>query len=155
MHVNKSILALVAFALLGLTAAVAYMIGKSEVPQLEATQRDIAEQSAIESTGSRSTITPANQPIEPEKRRSSESVKPSVPAKGSAFSSTEQQLIDAYFKGEDMCRGSSDANAVEIWCPRRDAAYLAMTNAGICNGHESDQSAADYKIHRCRKGSIK
>jgi hypothetical protein len=92
----------------------------------------------------------------PSETKASEQIvaaKTEKPKARSEFSEREQRLIDAFFKGEDMCRGSSDEATIEAWCPRRDAAYTAMTQAGICYGHEDDQSAADYKIHRCRKGS--
>jgi type IV secretory pathway VirB10-like protein len=148
MHVRKSILAIIALVILALTAALAYTVGKSD-------------RTTLTSTPAEAFLPKANLDLLPAKPVEMKAKQQPLPAnvaapivpKDKSFTRAEQRLIDNYFKGEDMCRGSSDPAVVEEWCPRRDDAYTAMTKAGICYGHENDQSAADYDIHRCRKGS--
>ena len=69
------------------------------------------------------------------------------------FDTEQQILIDAFFKGEDMCRGGTEQSVVNVWCPKRDAAARAMNAAGICFGHKEDATSSEYKLHKCREGS--
>lgn len=69
----------------------------------------------------------------------------------SDFSSSEQRLIEIWANADEMCRGSSDGNTIDEWCPKRDEAMNALNRAGLCYGSDHDASAADYKIHRCDK----
>jgi hypothetical protein len=153
MRISKTLVALALTIILMLVAALAFVLGRASQPvTVVPNSPPVSNQAARISKPENAVHSPVPEekvkaePKEPE---------PKIAKPRAEFSSTEQRLIDAYFKGEDMCRGSSDPGAVEVWCPRRDAAFVAMTKAGICYGHDDDQSAADYKIHRCRKGSIK
>jgi hypothetical protein len=151
-QVSKSVIIAVLALVLVLVAALAFVLGKSSqpTPTVVASAPQTPSSSAPESTVDQKVVATTSKPEVSEQTVAAKAEKPKAK---SEFSEREQRLIDAFFKGEDMCRGSSDEATVAAWCPRRDAAYIAMTNAGICYGHERDQSAADYKIHRCRKGS--
>jgi hypothetical protein len=145
--------AVVLAIILFLVAALAFVLGRASQFETAASSTPVvSKETASFSEAKQEVEVPAPEIKAVANPEASEPEKPKTKAE---FSAAEQRLIDAYFKGEDMCRGSIDPKAGEIWCPRRDAAYVAMTKAGICYGHEDDQSAAAYKIHRCRKGSIR
>ena len=157
MHVRKSVLIAGTAIILLLTAALAYMAGKSaQVSTVVDHQVQPTEPNQIvaqpepstlptivtPSAGAPTAILPARK-SQPGSNRST------------AFTLAEQRLIDAWFETEEMCRGSSDVESVEMWCRRREVATRNMNQAGICFGRDSDQSAAEYDIHLCGPGSFR
>ena len=156
MHVSKSVLIFGVATILLLAVSLAYVMGKSSPGSADAigmlppkaSNTNAAEPTAggpMEQTtiGSKA---PAKTP-NPKAKTAAQSPKP--------FSTAEQRLIDAWSEAMEMCRGSPDEESQKVWCPRYVAAQKRLNQAGICFGHDDDQSAADYDIHRCRKGSYR
>jgi hypothetical protein len=137
MHVRKSILIAGTLVILLLTAALAYVLGKTSQVAIVVDRPAVAP---------KTDTLPAVQPLKS---------KPStnVPR---PFNRTEQRLIDRWSEAMEWCRGSySQSKEAEEWCPKYSQFQDELNTVGICYGHNADQSAADYRIHRCRKGSYR
>jgi hypothetical protein len=157
MHVRKSILIAGTLVILLLTAALAYVLGKTSQVAIvvdRPAQIAVSNQSTAQpevtkvpaSVAPKTDTLPAVQPLKS---------KPStnVPR---PFNRTEQRLIDRWSEAMEWCRGSySQSKEAEEWCPKYSQFQDELNTVGICYGHNADQSAADYRIHRCRKGSYR
>jgi hypothetical protein len=156
MHVRKSVLAAIALTILLLTASVAYMVGKASygagdvapAPQAKALDRAVSQRQPNPSP-----LPVVENSKTEEAKVAPKSAQPEVGPK--PFTASEQRLIDGWLKAMEMCRGSPDEETQQTWCPRYAAAQERLNKMDICYGHEDDSSAADYDIHRCRKGSYR
>ena len=155
MHIRKSFIFAATVTLLLLTAALAYMIGKSSQFVTTSSPQIQLVASMPKATDLQ---TPMRSPAVPMVKSAEE--KPTQKAATAEvgpkkFTVTEQRHIDAWAEAMEMCRGSSDEESQAIWCPRYAKAQTKLNSIGICYGHDDDQSAAEHDIHRCRKGSYR
>ncbi len=156
MHVSKSILALGAFVILALTAALAYWVGKSDqTPLIAQSVPPVATSSVAALSRVADAPSPTvNKTEAPPPIKAIRKAQLPVPY-SKTFTADEERLIDKWFHAEELCRGSSDEASVKLWCPRRDAAISKLNSVGICHGRYSDGSAAEYDIHHCGPDSYR
>jgi hypothetical protein len=156
MQVSKSILTVGAAIILLLTAAVAYLVGKSD----QATPAPQAENNPVPSI---IPAPPKNAALPQAVVKEVEALPPaqeepktrSVVPYSKTVTAAEQKLVDAWFETEEGCRGSSDEASIEKWCRLREIEARKMNKAGICYGRGSDQSAAEHDIHHCGPDSYR
>jgi hypothetical protein len=158
MQVNKSVLIAAALIILFLIAALAYFVGKSS--HIERSVDGSAQTAATNYSVSK--LETEKSPLSTAKKVEVTSTAISQPEKSvqvnnqsKPFTASEQRLIDDWAEAMEMCRGSSDDESQASWCPQYATTQAKLNTIGICYGHDDDQSAADYDIHRCRKGSYR
>lgn len=150
MQVSKSTAILVAILILGLVAAVAFLLGKDAAERQEApsTETAVSKSATAESeitTSEASVITPPTPTPTP--RIASN-------ASDRSFSTNERALIEADRSADASCRGGDPSSETDAACERRDSTIRTLIAAGICWGREGE-AYAEHEYHRCGPNSIR
>jgi hypothetical protein len=71
------------------------------------------------------------------------------------WTTSEKQLVDAWYDANGRCRGGTDPERVEQACAERDGALARrLAAANICYGREGEYGY-QMRMHRCGRGSLR
>ncbi|MDB5701481.1 MAG: hypothetical protein JWL66_1680 [Sphingomonadales bacterium] len=67
----------------------------------------------------------------------------------------ESATMRAWYRQNDLCRGSSDSATINTMCPQRDQSEAILQKRGWCWAYDDDTVyPPDYKWHRCSQKTL-